>query len=408
MAGKPSLRAELLFNMAFLAAAALLLGVGTILAVGALAPQASPGTSFLLVLGIVAVDLLIFIAFGRYVVTRHVLRPVARLMEVADAVTAGDLAARAPDAETRDFAILAERINRMTDSLLDAQGQLVRSEKLAGVGRLAAGVAHEVGNPLGALGTYMEVLQRRGADPEVIGGVRRELERIDRIVRGLLDFARPRDDSLQPVDAGFVAQTAFDLLRSQGALKRVQATLDLADGLPRMRGRAHALEQALVNLVLNAVDATPSPDGRVVVGVRAWAFDPGAAAPPRRTTDPPQALFARAPARRPSRVDIAAGQPGVLLFVADAGPGVPVEQRTKIFEPFYTTKEPGRGTGLGLAIVARDVDEMGGVIWVETAREGGAVFKMFFPAVGTGDEGRGTGSSVTTLPSSLVPRPPAA
>jgi signal transduction histidine kinase len=70
----------------------------------------------------------------------------------------------------------------------------------------------------------------------------------------------------------------------------------------------------------------------------------------------------------------------VLLYVADSGPGVPPEDRDKIFEPFYTTKEPGRGTGLGLAIVARAVHDMGGVVWVDTAREGGAAFKMFFPA----------------------------
>jgi C4-dicarboxylate-specific signal transduction histidine kinase len=69
-----------------------------------------------------------------------------------------------------------------------------------------------------------------------------------------------------------------------------------------------------------------------------------------------------------------------LLFVADSGPGVAPGDRDKVFEPFYTTKEPGRGTGLGLAIVARSVDEMGGVVWVDAAREGGAVFKMFFPA----------------------------
>ena len=86
------------------------------------------------------------------------------------------------------------------------------------------------------------------------------------------------------------------------------------------------------------------------------------------------------PERRPSRVEFTAGQLGALLFVADSGPGVAPEDRDKVFEPFYTTKEPGRGTGLGLAIVARSVDEMGGVVWVDSAREGGAVFKMFFPA----------------------------
>src|SRR5256885_17143441 len=115
------------------------------------------------------------------------------------------------------FRSLAARLNRMTDHLLDAQGQLVRSEKLASIGRLAAGVAHEVGNHLGAIGTYVEVLRRRGADPEVMAGLTRELERVDRIVRSLLDYARPQEDPLVPVDPDKIARAAFELLRAQGA-----------------------------------------------------------------------------------------------------------------------------------------------------------------------------------------------
>ena len=378
MSPKPSLRAELLFNLAFLAGAALLLGAGTIIAIGALTPNLTPSAGFLLLFGIVALDLTIFILFGRYLVTRLVLGPLGRLVAAADAVAAGDATARAPDAETREFATLAERLNRMTDSLLDAQCQLVRSEKLASVGRLAAGVAHEIGNPLGAVGTYLEVLERRGADPEVSAGVRRELDRIDRIVRSLLDFSRPHEEALQPVDACIVARAAFELLQSQGALKRVRASLDLGDGLPPISGRAHALEQALVNLLLNAADAAPA-DGIVVLGARAWAYEPGHRQPPRRRDDPPQMLFARPLERRPTRPEIGAGQLGVLLFVADSGAGVPPEHEDRIFDPFFTTKEPGRGTGLGLAIVARTVEDMGGVVWVDPAREGGAAFKLFFP-----------------------------
>jgi two-component system NtrC family sensor kinase len=381
MRARPSLRTELLFNLAFLAAAALLLGVGTILAVGTLSPDMSPRTTVFLVLGIVGLDLVIFIVFGRYLVSRLVLRPVDRLVEAVDAVALGDLAARAPEAETRDFAVLAERLNHMTDSLLDAHGQLVRSEKLASVGRLAAGLAHEIGNPLSAVGTYLEVLERRGADREVTAGLRRELDRIDRIVRSMLDFARPHEEALQAVDVTAVAASAFDLLRAQGAFKPVRARLDAGRGLPAIRGRAHALEQALVNLMLNAVDVSP-PDGPLVVGARAWSYEPGRV-PSRRGEDPPRALFTRAPERRPSRAEFSPGQPGVLLFVADAGPGVPPDQREKVFEPFFTTKDPGRGTGLGLAIVARMVNDMGGVVWVDGAREGGAAFKMYFAAAGS-------------------------
>ena len=99
-----------------------------------------------------------------------------------------------------------------------------------------------------------------------------------------------------------------------------------------------------------------------------------------KATDPSSLAFPRWPESRPSRREFSEGQRGALLYVADSGPGVPSEDRGKIFDPFYTTKQPGLGTGLGLAIVARGVHDMGGVVWVDTAREGGAAFKMFFPA----------------------------
>jgi len=370
---KPALRVELLFYLTFLAAFAILVGVAT----SQLALSIAPERGVFLVVVFVATEVGIFVLYGRSLVTRLVLRPLGRVMETADAVADGDLAARAPDADTRDFATLAERLNRMTDRLLDAQSQLVRSEKLASIGRLAAGVAHEVGNPLGAVGTYLEVLRRRGLDKEVTEGMARELERLDRIVRSLLDYARPQEDPLVPVDPDRIVRGAFELLRAQGAFRTVQASTDLGLHVPEILGRAHVLEQTLVNLLLNAVDATP-PGGSIIIGARRWAYEPGQSLP-KRASDPGTTRFPRVSERRPARVEFADGQPGTLIFVADSGPGIAPEDREKVFEPFYTTKEPGRGTGLGLAIVARSVHEMGGVVWVDGAREGGAAFKLFFP-----------------------------
>jgi hypothetical protein len=386
---KPALRTELLFYLSFLAAFAILVGVATSLFALAVAPE----QGVVMVIVLAALEVGVFVLYGRSLVSRLVLRPLERVMAAADALADGDLEARAPDADTRDFATLAERVNRMTDRLLDAQSQLVRSEKLASVGRLAAGVAHEIGNPLGAIGTYVEVLRRRGGtggggggDPEVTAGIVRELERMDRIVRSLLDYARPHEDPLQPVDAARIAAGAFELVRAQGAFRGARVELDVAPDVPRVLGRAHVLEQVLVNLVLNAVDAVvlPSSNGRIVVGARRWAYEPGRALPPaRRAGDPAPTAFPRVPPppaqRRPSRAEFAAGQVGALIFVADSGPGVAPQDREQVFEPFYTTKQPGQGTGLGLAIVARAVDDMGGVVWVDEAREGGAAFKMFFP-----------------------------
>src|SRR5256885_4489048 len=195
MPAKPALRTELLFYLSFLAAAALLVGVATMLVATSFAPER---TSMLVML-LVALEVGVFIVFGRYLVNRLVLWPLERVVATADAVADGDLARRAPDAETRDFATLAERLNRMTDHLLDAQGQLVRSEKLASIGRLAAGIAHEVGNPLRAIGTYVDVLRRRRAEPGLVDGLNPEVEPLARFVRRLVDYRQPQVESLVPL-----------------------------------------------------------------------------------------------------------------------------------------------------------------------------------------------------------------
>src|SRR2546430_1570265 len=249
MPSKPALRTELLFYLSFLAAAALLVGVATMLVVTVLAPE----RTFVLLLLLVALEVAVFVVFGRHLVNR--------------------------------------------------------------------------------LG-------------------------------------------LSPLDPAAVARGAYGLLEAQGALRPARATLDLEPGIPHILGRPHLLEQAIVNLVLNAVDAAPG--GIVILGGRPWDYQPHQPSP-KRATDPPPARYPRATERRPVRPEFSSGLPGALVFVADSGPGVPPDDRDKVFDPFYSTKTPGRGTGLGLAIVARAVDDMRGVVWVDRAREGGAAFKMFFP-----------------------------
>jgi len=389
-APQPSVKRELLVNLALLVAAALALAMATALITQAL----QPAFAFILLMGLVAADAVIVFAFGHYLLKRLVLVRLAALREAAEELAAGNLQRRAPAAETREFTELAECFNRMTDRLLDVQGQLVRSEKLATVGRLAAGVAHEVGNPLSAIGTYTEVLRKRGADPEILQGLGRETARIDRIVRGLLDYARPGDDRPTVVDVGGIVSSARDLLEHQGLLKGVDLRVEL-DGKPLpVRGPAHALEQVVVNLLLNAIDAAPR--GPIVVGATHWRYEPRPSTP-RRRTDPGGAGSSAATRRsqesprRPWVPDVSTGTPGILLYVADAGPGVPPEDREKVFDPFYTTKPPGQGTGLGLAIVQRTVHLAGGVVWVETAREGGAAFKVFLPVAEVAGVAEGAG-----------------
>jgi two-component system NtrC family sensor kinase len=376
---KPSLKTELLFNLAVLAAGALLLAVVS----SALAPLLGHGllgSAFLVFL--VAADLVIFVAFGAYLVSRLITKPMDALVDATGAVAAGELGRRAPAGETRELDRLAESVNRMTERLLDAQGALVRAAKLASVGRLAAGVAHEVGNPLAAIDNYVELLRRRGVEPELVAALARETGRIDAIVRSLLDYARPRDAAREPLDVGSVVAGAVELLRTQGVLRAVTVELTGPPDLPRVLGDRMALEQVFVNLLLNAVDAA-GDGGRIAVVTGATSLGREEEQPQRASDSGPMPLAGLRVRRRggghlEGTVD---GAPAVRVLVADSGPGVPPELAARVFEPFFTTKPPGSGTGLGLAIVQRIVEDHGGRVDVAAAREGGAGFTVTLPAL---------------------------
>jgi signal transduction histidine kinase len=368
----PDLKRELLFGLALLAAAALSLAVVATLLAQLLRPRFAVAALILLI----AADVAVLFAFGRHLIERLVLGPLGTLTDAADEVASGNLAHVAPLAETREFTHLASRFNHMTERLQDAQRQVVRAEKLASIGRLAAGVAHEIGNPLAAIGTYIQVVGKRGADADLLNSITRETERIDQIVKGLVDYAGPRDTKVGRVDVAVVIRGVFDLLTHQGTLKGLTVETEVESEGLWVRGRAHSLEQVIVNLLLNAADAAPG--GKVSIGASRQEYHASMLGEPRRGDAAPPEY--RVSGRRPWRPELAEGTRGITLWVADSGPGVPEDDRERIFDPFFTTKPPGRGTGLGLAIVIRTVDELGGVVWVDDAREGGAAFKVFLPA----------------------------
>ena len=367
-----SLRTLLLVNLGILTGAALLLvGLSAVIASTLSSAEA---------VWVVAVygtgALAVVLVFGAWLVRRHVLAPVAALGKLTDAL-ASEGAGPPPSArfEQREFAELDTRFRAMAQRLLDARGQVVRVEKLAAIGRLSAGLAHEIRNPLGALNTYVEVLKQRGVDAEVVDAMQNEVARMDHIVAGLLDYARSRTNVRAPADLAAAARATLAFLTKQGALKGYGIELVADPDVPLIAADPHDLEQILVNLILNARDALPG--GRIVVGIhrhrpgakRRYSDEHDSASMPRRK-DPP---IGPEPSS-PSTFD------GALLIVADEGGGVPEADRERIFDPFFTTKAPGEGTGLGLAIVARAVHDAGGAVWVDRAREGGAVFKALFPA----------------------------
>jgi hypothetical protein len=393
-----SLRGELLFNLAFLAGGALILGVWTLTVVRATAPDSRSLPVFLL-----AVDILAFVLLGSHLIHRHVVRPLSQAVEAAEAIAAGGYDRRVPAGDTRELAALAGAINRMTDQLLENQGRLahnvhsldetnrvllatqrdlVQAEKLASIGRLSAGVAHEIGNPLGAVLGYTSLLRKRGAEAELVDGLEREARRIDRIVRRLLDYARPAPAHLEPVDVNESLRRVVDLLRAQERLNEVEVDVQLAAASTVISADSHLLDQLFLNLMDNACNAM---EGRGKLSVRTVVelYQIERPIPSRRADDPPGITYAHL--RRPrfaSVRDATRIEPGtevVRVVIADTGAGISPENIEAIFDPFFTTRAPGEGTGLGLAIVASTVAEFGGRIEASSAEGGGASFSVCFP-----------------------------
>jgi two-component system, NtrC family, sensor kinase len=376
----PSLRWELLGNLAVLATAALMLAVASLLVFTGIAE--SRNAALWLTLLIIA-DVMIFVVFGGYLVRRLVIRPVDEIVAAAEAIAEGDLARRAPGMGSVELARLATSLNRMTTRLLEEQTLVVRAEKMASVGRLAAGIAHEIGNPLGAINGYTHLARRRLRDrglEEELDAIERETARIDRIVRGLLDYARPRRTTPEAIEIDECVERVVTMLRDQGALRQVEVRMEIPAGVPALSGDRHELEQALVNLLLNAVDAMDG-NGSVTIAARADSIASLRDDTALRKGDSPSVLAERERNPRVRAWLHRVGEPSRILTmtVADSGPGVDPDDGDRIFDPFFTTKPPGKGTGLGLAIVARIVDNLGGVVWVRPAREGGAAFVMMFP-----------------------------
>jgi len=343
----------------------------------------SPHGALYLALLIIA-DVIVFVAFGAYKVQGLVLDPIDRVVEATEAIANGDLTRRVPQGATIELSRLARSINRMTSRLLEEQAQRGHLEKVASVGRLAAGVAHEIGNPLGAIDGYAHLLRRGmngNADAaDAIAGIERESARIDRIMRGMLDYARPRRRNLEATSLNDVVCRVAEMLTDQGALRQSCLTLALDDQLPFLTGDAHELEQVMVNLLLNAVDAMDG-GGAITVVTQCVPFSDITDTGDRRRDDPAVIAIDRQPNARVRAWLRSVGElrEVITLVVADTGPGIPWSESERVFDPFFTTKEPGKGTGLGLAIVARIVEGLGGTAWVREAREGGAAFVIYFP-----------------------------
>ena len=310
-----------------------------------------------------------------WLVRRLISRPLERLLTAARALGRGELAHRVGEDSTgRELVELGREFNRMAERLEAARAELVReaeerialerrlreTEKLAAIGNLAAGLAHEIGAPLNVIGGRAELLLRRDLTPEArernLRIIVEQIGRITAIVRNVLDFARRREPRLQPLDLALVLDGVLEFLDAELARAAIRVE---RDG-PRpawTRGDPHLLHQVFVNLLMNAIHAletTEDDDRRIAIRIRRERG-------------------------RPARWAIT---------VQDNGPGIPEDARPHIFEPFFTTKAAGQGTGLGLAVARSIAEEHDGRLELAPTPDApagrpGATFVLTLPAIPT-------------------------
>ena len=237
------------------------------------------------------------------------------------------------------------RDNRERDRV---EEHLRRSERLAAMSVMAAGLAHELNNPLAIIGNRIECMirdaQRAGASSTIehdLATLQEHVMRLGGLTQSLLRFAREDDSAGEPVALGALVEGIASLLRQTFALRGVELIATAADGVPAVVADAKAMEAVLVNLLLNAADATPA-GGQVNVTLRATPV-------------------------------------AIEIEVQDTGSGIPVELRERVFEPFFTTKGAGRGTGLGLAVCRSIIDRHGGTIHLSESPSGGCRFVVVLP-----------------------------
>jgi signal transduction histidine kinase len=314
----------------------------------------------------------IFVVVGAWLLRRRIVIPVQALQAAARRIAHGDLGARVHAVGTDELADLGRHFNDMGESLarerealLEAQRRLLQSERLAAAGRLASGVAHEIGNPLAAILGYAEIaLRDRGLSErtrETQGLLREEALRVRALIRELLDLSRSSRVEVTALGVAELLERLRARLGAQPLLEgielAVQPGASSLDGL-EVEADAGRVEQVLVNLVENAAHALgkqTQPSPRIELGWRRVECGP------RRRLD-----------------DFAS----VAIDVTDNGPGIDAEHLPHVFEPFFTTKDPGEGTGLGLWNGHRVAELLGGRLEVESA-PGRTMFSLLLPAADT-------------------------
>ncbi|MBN1770937.1 MAG: cache domain-containing protein [Deltaproteobacteria bacterium] len=294
-------------------------------------------------------------------VSRTMLRPITQVVAMAERVIAGDLTARTGLRPPGEMGALCRAIDAMAAAVQQreerlvaaAQERLGRAERMASVGRLAAGVAHEVNNPLTGVLTFAHLMKGKpnldADDAQAVEVIVRETTRVREIVKGLLDFARELPLQMRVIDADEPLRHVLELVRRQKEFRDLTIVTRFASEPLRIWGDRNRLQQVFLNLLLNAAQAM---DGAGTLTV--------------------------ATAAREGRL--------AAISVADTGPGIPAELRRRVFEPFFTTKAVGSGAGLGLSISDGIVRQHKGSIELQTSAGGGTTFTVVLPLAPAGAE----------------------
>jgi two-component system NtrC family sensor kinase len=253
---------------------------------------------------------------------------------------------------------LATSFNVMMEKLADAQRQLLQSDKLASLGRLAAGVAHEINNPLTGVLTYSSFMLKNAEDqPELkedLEVIVRETKRCREIVKGLLDFSRQSSSETRPTPVNEIVRNAYRIVEHQLSIQKIRIDMQLPEESPVVAADMMQIEQVLVNLLVNAADAIGEDGGTITI----------------------ETGFATAADGVNGR---ASPEGMVRICVTDTGCGIPAEGLNKLFEPFYSTKGM-KGTGLGLAIVWGIIEKHHGQLKVDSKVGSGTTLTILLPA----------------------------
>jgi len=365
-----------------------------------------------MILILIVLDSIVLIVFGSFLLSRVLVRPLKDLVRLTQKISEGDLSQTIEVPSKNEIGQLITSFNRMIERLKENQGkikmhleslelanvklkqaqeELIRTEKLASIGRFAAGVAHEVGNPLGSILGYTGILAReeitREETQDYLKRIEKEIERINRIVKELLNFARPSRLEIQEVEINRVIEDTLSLLSYQKSFKNIETRLDLQPDLPMIKANESQFSQVFINIVLNAIDAMP--DGGVlsietenyVIG-NDGRDDLGPPYSPRRKDDPLEIDYSHLRSPNPFSVLFTKFNRGDRLIkvkISDTGMGIKKEDLEKIFDPFFTTKDPDKGTGLGLSISLGIIESWGGELKVKSEEGKGSTVEIYFP-----------------------------